>query len=104
MSKFTKVLTKFATAIARWTARPLVFVACMMLVAPWAASGPTFGFSDTWRLAINTSTTIVTFLMVFLIQNTQKRDNNASHAKLDELIQVSSGHNSSASKAKPRAA
>ena len=94
MSKFTEVFTKFATAIARWTGRPLVFVACMMLVVLWAVSGPIFGFSDTWQLVINTSTTIITFLMVFLIQNTQNRDNNALHAKLDELIRVSRGHNS----------
>ena len=94
MSKFTEVFTKFATAIARWTGRPLVFVACMMLVILWAISGPIFGFSDTWQLVINTSTTIITFLMVFLIQNTQNRDNNALHAKLDELIRVSRGHNS----------
>ncbi|RYI08247.1 MAG: low affinity iron permease family protein [Acetobacteraceae bacterium] len=94
MSKFTEVFTKFATAIARWTGRPLVFVACMMLVVLWAVSGPIFGFSDTWQLVINTSTTIITFLMVFLIQNTQNRDNNALHAKLDELIRVSAGHNS----------
>ena len=94
MSKFTEVFTKFATAIARWTGRPLVFVACMMLVILWAVSGPIFGFSDTWQLVINTSTTIITFLMVFLIQNTQNRDNNALHAKLDELIRVSTGHNS----------
>jgi low affinity Fe/Cu permease len=94
MSKFTQHFTKFATEIARWTGRPQVFVACMLLVIMWAASGPVFGFSDTWQLVINTSTTIITFLMVFLIQNTQNRDNNALHAKLDELIRVSKGHNS----------
>jgi low affinity Fe/Cu permease len=94
MSTFTKVFAKFATDIARWTGRPQIFVACMLLVILWAASGPVFGFSDTWQLVINTSTTIITFLMVFLIQNTQNRDNNALHAKLDELIRVSKGHNS----------
>jgi low affinity Fe/Cu permease len=94
MSSFTQTFTKFATAIARWTGRPMVFVACCALVILWAASGPLFGFSDTWQLVINTSTTIITFLMVFLIQNTQNRDNNALHAKLDELIRVSKAHNS----------
>ena len=94
MSSFTQTFTKFATAIARWTGRPMVFVACCALVIVWAASGPLFGFSDTWQLVINTSTTIITFLMVFLIQNTQNRDNNALHAKLDELIRVSKAHNS----------
>lgn len=93
MSKFSEAFTKFASATARWTGRPLVFVACCALVIGWAASGPIFKFSDTWQLVINTSTTIVTFLMVFLIQNTQNRDNNAIHAKLDELIRVGKAHN-----------
>ena len=93
MSKFTDAFTKFATATARWTGRPLVFVACCALVIGWALCGPIFGFSDTWQLVINTSTTIITFLMVFLIQNTQNRDNNAIHAKLDELIRVGKAHN-----------
>jgi low affinity Fe/Cu permease len=94
MSSFTQAFTRFATATARWTGRPLVFVACCALVILWAVSGPLFGFSDTWQLVINTSTTIITFLMVFLIQNTQNRDNNALHAKLDELIRVTEAHNS----------
>ncbi|CAN7424363.1 low affinity iron permease family protein [Phenylobacterium sp. LjRoot164] len=93
-SKVTQVFTRFATDISRLTGRPLTFVACCALVIAWAASGPLFGFSDTWQLVINTSTTIVTFLMVFLIQNTQNRDNNALHAKLDELIRVTKAHNS----------
>jgi len=94
MSSFAQAFTRFATATARWTGRPLVFVACCGLVILWAVSGPLFGFSDIWQLVINTSTTIITFLMVFLIQNTQNRDNNALHAKLDELIRVTEAHNS----------
>ena len=92
--KVTHVFTQFATDVSRLTGRPLVFVVCCLLVVLWAISGPLFGFSDTWQLVINTSTTIVTFLMVFLIQNTQNRDNSALHAKLDELIRVSKAHNS----------
>jgi low affinity Fe/Cu permease len=65
--------------------QPLVFACCCVLVILWAASGPVFGFSDTWQLVINTSTTIITFLMVFLIQNTQNRDTQAIQLKLDEL-------------------
>lgn len=94
MASFTETFTKFATETAKWTGRPLVFVTCLGLVTAWAVSGPIFKFSDTWQLVINTSTTIITFLMVFLIQNTQNRDNNALHAKLDELIRVSKAHNS----------
>ena len=94
MNRFAETFTKFATAVSRWTGRPTVFVACCLLVILWAASGPLFKFSDTWQLVINTSTTIVTFLMVFLIQNTQNRDSNALHAKLDELIRISEASNS----------
>jgi len=93
MSGFGKLFTKFATTVSRWTGRPPVFAICCLLVVVWALSGPMFGFSDTWQLVINTSTTIITFLMVFLIQNTQNRDNNALHAKLDELIRASEAHN-----------
>ncbi|MBS0489778.1 low affinity iron permease family protein [Phenylobacterium sp.] len=92
--KVTHVFTQLATDVSRLTGRPLAFVVCCVLVVLWAISGPLFGFSDTWQLVINTSTTIVTFLMVFLIQNTQNRDNSALHAKLDELIRVSKAHNS----------
>ena len=76
----------FAGAASRIAGRPYTFLACVALVLVWAATGPLAHYSDTWQLIINTSTTIVTFLMVFLIQNTQNRDNAALQAKLDELI------------------
>ena len=81
-----KLFNRFASATAKITGRPWTFIACLMLVLVWAATGPLFGFSETWQLVINTGTTIITFLMVFLIQNTQNRDAAAMHAKMDELI------------------
>lgn len=75
-----------ACEIARLAGRPMTFLIASGLVVLWAMSGPIFGFSDTWQLVINTSTTIITFLMVFLIQNTQNRDTTALQIKLDELI------------------
>ena len=91
---FGKAFTAVASAVARATGRPLTFLICIALVVIWGASGPLFSFSDTWQLVINTSTTIITFLMVFLIQNTQNRDNAALQAKLDELIRASAAKNS----------
>ena len=82
---------RFATAASRAAGRPLTFVIAVVSIVIWAASGPLFGFSDTWQLVINTTTTIVTFLMVFLIQNTQNRDAEAMHIKLDELIRAVEG-------------
>ena len=79
---------RFATGTALRVGNPWAFVAACTIVAIWAVSGPIFHFSDTWQLVINTGTTIVTFLMVFLIQNTQNRDSHAVHLKLDELIRA----------------
>ena len=81
-----KLFNRFASATAKITGRPWTFIACLMLVLVWAATGPLFGFSETWQLVINTGTTIITFLMVFLIQSTQNRAAAAMHAKVDELI------------------
>ena len=80
------LFTRFATQTARLAGKPWTFMACVAVVLAWAATGPMFGFSETWQLVINTGTTIITFLMVFLIQNTQNRDGAAMQAKLDELI------------------
>src|SRR4051812_49330120 len=89
-----KAFAGFANRTAHYTGSPWAFLACVVLVVGWAASGPLFGFSETWQLVINTGTTIVTFLMVFLIQNTQNRDGAAIQAKLDELILTSQAENS----------
>ena len=89
----TRLFTAFASAVARAAGRPSAFALCLVAILAWAASGPFFGYSDTWQLIINTGTTIVTFLMVFLIQNTQNRDGAAIQAKLDELIRVSAAQN-----------
>src|SRR3954463_6502255 len=90
---WSKVFTNFAAAVARATGKPLTFALSVALIILWAVTGPFFGFSDTWQLVINTGTTIVTFLMVFLIQNTQNRDGAAIQTKLDELIRASAAQN-----------
>ncbi|MCP5412843.1 MAG: low affinity iron permease family protein [Alphaproteobacteria bacterium] len=78
----------FANSVAHASGHPATFVLCCLIIVAWAVTGPVFGYSDTWQLIINTSTTIITFLMVFLIQNTQNRDGAAVQVKLDELLRA----------------
>jgi low affinity Fe/Cu permease len=77
---------RFSQQVARTAGRPVTFAAACTLIVAWAVCGPIFGFSETWQLVVNTATTIITFLMVFVLQNTQNRDGEAVQAKLDELI------------------
>src|SRR5213595_2739623 len=86
--KLARAYNKFANKITRATGRPLALLIAFSVIIIWGVTGPIFGYSDTWQLVINTGTTIITFLMVFLIQNTQNRDTKAMHLKLDELIRA----------------
>ena len=85
-ASLTGYFSHFAHTTSLWTGHPAAFLAAVAVVLAWVLTGPFFNYSDTWQLVINTGTTIVTFLMVFLIQNTQNRDARAIHLKLDELI------------------
>jgi low affinity Fe/Cu permease len=89
----SKLFTSFSNWVAQASGRPITFFLSLVVIFVWALSGPLFHFSDTWQLVVNTGTTIVTFLMVFLIQNTQNRDGAAIQAKLDELIRASAAQN-----------
>jgi low affinity Fe/Cu permease len=89
----SKLFSDAATTVAEAAGRPMTFALCCAAIVVWAVTGPLFGFSDTWQLVINTGTTIITFLMVFLIQNTQNRHSAAIQAKLDELIRASAARN-----------
>ncbi|PZM11542.1 low affinity iron permease family protein [Rhizobium tubonense] len=93
MTQNRSLFSRFASIVSDWSGRPLTFAAAFLLVLAWAVTGPIFSYSETWQLVINTSTTIVTFLMVFVLQHSQNRDGKALQAKLDELILTSKASN-----------
>ena len=84
----SELFHKIARCVSHAIGSPLAFMIALLVIVAWAGSGPLFGFSDTWQLVVNTSTTVVTFLVVFLIQNTQNHDSRALHLKLDELLRA----------------
>jgi len=90
-SKFGARLERFSTAVTRWTGSSTALAVALLIIIVWALVGPVFHFSDTWQLVINTGTTIVTFLMVFLIQRSQNKDSVAVHLKLNELVAAMQG-------------
>ena len=90
-TRTTSAFERFAASMTRWTGSTATFLAALGIVAVWGLTGPLFGYSDTWQLVINTGTTIVTFLMFFLIQRTQNKDALAMHLKLNELVAAKKG-------------
>jgi low affinity Fe/Cu permease len=88
---FGRFFNRFSARVTSITGSPMAFISALLIILLWAVSGPLFGFSDTWQLVINTSTTIITFLMVFIIQQTQNKDTMAMHLKLNELIAAHKG-------------
>lgn len=92
-SPFTRLFDAFASAVTRWAGSPVAFGSAVIVVAIWVVTGPIFHFSDGWQLVINTGTTIVTFLMVFLIQQSQNKDSVAVHLKLNELLAAQTNAN-----------
>ncbi|MDM9628219.1 low affinity iron permease family protein [Rhizobium sp. S152] len=93
MATSQHIFARFATTVSEWAGKPLAFILALAAVIVWAGLGPVFDYSETWQLVINTGTTIVTFLMVFLLQNEQTRDTRAIQAKLDEIILTSHAEN-----------
>lgn len=93
MSKKSNFFSSFASNVANWSGKPITFMGAVVFIVIWAVSGPFFAFSETWQLVVNTATTIITFLMVFVLQNSQNRDGKALQAKLDELILSSQAAN-----------
>jgi low affinity Fe/Cu permease len=93
MRRFSDIFSHFAARVSIVMGKPVTFILALAGVGAWAASGPAFGYSDIWQLLINTTTTIVTFLMIFILQNSQNRDGKALQAKLDELILTSKARN-----------
>ncbi|OWV70971.1 hypothetical protein ATY77_15500 [Rhizobium sp. R634] len=87
------LFARFATKISEWAGKPIIFILALTVVIIWALLGPVFGYSETWQLIINTGTTIITFLMVFVLQNAQTRDTRAIQAKLNEIILTSHAEN-----------
>ena len=87
-ARINSPFTRFAKKTSTYTGRPATFIIAVLVIVVWACTGPLFDYSDTWQLVINTGTTIITFLMVFLIQNTQNRDTEALQIKLDEIIRA----------------
>jgi low affinity Fe/Cu permease len=93
MGRLKHIFARFAATVSEWAGKPVIFILALLLVIVWGVTGPFFGFSETWQLVINTGTTIITFLMVFLLQNAQTRDTRAIQAKLNELILTSAAEN-----------